>query len=204
MLIKVVVAAFVFALGSVSTALSAQIGVVTPDIIHLEERAGCSLTLQGEIVAGDLERIRSAIHRLDALVGKKNYEPFDKWHPVLCLNSKGGSYIEGVKIAKFVLNRDDDGFTTYVPDGASCYSACAIIFLAGKDIDRGGEHFPSRFIDVGAHLGFHAQYMNAQKLPNRTYTRQDLSKMYSQGVAETREFVRLFEYRSEGGSRNRG
>ena len=49
-------------------------------------------------------------------------------------------------------------------NGAECYSACGLIFLAGRVDDRGGESYPSRYLHIGARLGFHAPYIEATKL----------------------------------------
>jgi hypothetical protein len=50
------------------------------------------------------------------------------------------------------------GFSTLIADGSACFSACAIIFMAGVLPDR---QIPHRKLSVGGVLGFHAPYLSA-------------------------------------------
>lgn len=45
------------------------------------------------------------------------------------LDSEGGNVFAGLTIARMVFNA---GFDTYIPPGAGCYSACFLIFAAGR------------------------------------------------------------------------
>jgi hypothetical protein len=61
----------------------------------------------------------------------------------LFLNSPGGSFVDGMAIAKFVHER---GFRTDVDNSDECTSMCAIIWLAGSKRYYGGK----------AKIGFHS------------------------------------------------
>jgi hypothetical protein len=98
----------------------------------------CTLSLNGEIEEGDAERLKSQ----------------NVYGAVLCLNSPGGSFNEAIDALKVVLDFD---MKTHVDDGAQCYSACAMIFLAGARAVDGGP-IPSRSMHVRAKLGLHAPY----------------------------------------------
>ena len=62
---------------------------------------------------------------------------------VLWLNSPGGIFEDGMGIARLVRQRN---FDTYVGDGGTCTSMCAIIWLAGN----------IRYYTGKAQIGFHS------------------------------------------------
>jgi hypothetical protein len=66
---------------------------------------------------------------------------------VVVLNSQGGSVLAAIEMGKAIRLRD---FATAVPENALCASACALMWLAGNP----------RFIGQGAHIGFHASYID--------------------------------------------
>jgi hypothetical protein len=66
---------------------------------------------------------------------------------VVVLNSQGGSTLASIEMGKAIRLRD---FGTAVPENALCASACALMWLAGNP----------RFIGHGAHIGFHASYID--------------------------------------------
>jgi peptidoglycan hydrolase-like protein with peptidoglycan-binding domain len=69
---------------------------------------------------------------------------------VVVLGSNGGNLNAGLEIGKAIHLT---GLKTFVPDGVSCASACAIAWLAGTP----------RFMGRRARIGFHAAY---RKVPN--------------------------------------
>ncbi len=116
--------------------------------IKLGSSSDCQILLNGPIEAGDADRLAAAF---DAV-------PSDGGHVTLCLNSRGGSYGEGLRMIELVLKRTN--VTTVVDQGAECFSACAFLFLAGNTpVSEDGEMAPDRTLDVRATLGFHAPYM---------------------------------------------
>src|SRR5262245_30641935 len=129
------------------------------------------------IAAGDATRPAHARSRVQTLISERlgsDASMAEQWKsgsPVLCLNSPGGNFMEGLRIAKYLLTvAADHEVTTYVENGAACYSACALIFLAGRFNDRGGETYPARFLHVGGRLGFHAPYIDPSDLEDKKYS----------------------------------
>jgi len=90
------------------------------------------LILAGEIVRGDGERFAEAAAGLDAAV--------------VMLASPGGNMLAGLRIGQVVRGQK---FSTLVPDGALCASACAYIWLGGLQ----------RFMQPRGLVGFHAAYV---------------------------------------------
>jgi hypothetical protein len=64
---------------------------------------------------------------------------------VVILSSPGGNLNAGLEIGKAIRLK---GFSTYVPGGFSCSSACALAWLGGI----------KRFADSQSEIGFHAAY----------------------------------------------
>ena len=64
----------------------------------------------------------------------------------IAFRSDGGSLLAGIRIGALIR---ESGFTTLVPDGARCASACAVAWLGGLQ----------RLMGSGAKVGFHAAYV---------------------------------------------
>jgi hypothetical protein len=62
---------------------------------------------------------------------------------VVVLGSNGGNLVAGIEIGKAIRLK---GYRTFVPDGATCASACALAWLGGQ----------VRAMGEGAKIGFHA------------------------------------------------
>ncbi len=128
----------------------------------------CQILVSGDIEQGDYDNIVTLAKNTRART--------------ICLNSGGGSWIEGVKIAEFVMDRF---IGTYVDRGNECYSVCAIIFLAGARksrrvqqftvaagiFDKGFYRLPNRTMHVQAKVGFHAPYLT---LRQKQYSASDI------------------------------
>jgi hypothetical protein len=76
----------------------------------------CDISVEGPIVKGDGEKFRDLLGSIG--------------HATVCLNSPGGAYYGGLNIATLILERE---LRTKVEDGSLCYSACAIMFMAGNE-----------------------------------------------------------------------
>lgn len=110
----------------------------------------CVLQLEGEIVAGDFERFMQL-----AATNFKGVDGESSSADTICLNSPGGSVLEGVKLAKQFYKQ---GVGTVIPAGAECHSMCAIMFMMG--IAQGPEvNFVNRKLHVTGALGFHRPYL---------------------------------------------
>jgi SH3-like domain-containing protein len=104
------------------------------------------IRLDGEIVSGDSQKLKSAAELMGSDFAFE-------------LNSGGGDFAEGLKIA--LLFREL-GKQTIIRHGDSCLSACAIAFLGGAEqIDEGT--VPWRTVEIGAKLSFHAPYAELGK-----------------------------------------
>jgi hypothetical protein len=133
--------------------------------IQLSDEKLCAFRINGPIVAGDANQLATAISgshidRLDERTGS------------VCLESNGGSYAEGLKIAELLYT---NGLSTVIQFGSKCYSACAIIFMGGVSSER---EIPMRKLSVGGILGFHAPYLT---VPDEKYSKADV-EVAAQGM----------------------
>jgi hypothetical protein len=104
----------------------------------------CAFSLDGTISAGDYDQFANLIS-----LNRSRMAPLDERTSTICLKSLGGSYVEALKIAELMYGR---GISTVIEYGSECFSACAIIFMAGVDSDR---IIPLRRLSAGGILGFH-------------------------------------------------
>jgi hypothetical protein len=135
----------------------------------------CEIRLDGDIERGDLEKLKS---QLPDGMGP------GKAGPTMCLNSKGGDFMEGLKLAEFVSG----GIATTIPANSSCESACGWIFMAGSHLDTGGSEW-SRGMDSRATLSFHAPFIDPSSLAmighqSGSVTAKAIIEAYSQAVSE--------------------
>ena len=68
---------------------------------------------------------------------------------IVVFQSPGGNLFAGIEIGKAIRLK---GFSTFVPDGVQCASACALAWLGGR----------SRYMSETANVGFHAVYVKAE------------------------------------------
>jgi hypothetical protein len=105
------------------------------------------ITLTGEIEPGDLANMAKMVFDGQAVGGAQL---------TLSLNSEGGSFSEGLAIAKLVHDND---IGTIVTKSNRCNSVCALIFLGGSYGEaEESKSEPDRTLEVGAQLGFHAPF----------------------------------------------
>jgi hypothetical protein len=144
-------------------------------VIQIGERQGVVVTisLDGEIKDRDAVALRSQLEktRESGLV------------PTVALSSPGGSYSEGILLARVLLQT---GTSTLVRKGAFCFSACATAFLGGSS--RGTISNPSRYLEPGGKIGFHAPYL---ALSNGSYTQANVERAYEIAVQDVNDFIRL-------------
>ncbi|KAF0134761.1 MAG: hypothetical protein FD152_1424 [Xanthobacteraceae bacterium] len=117
----------------------------------------CPITISGTIVVGDAVKLIAATDRIGWTTGGKLNPPDSPEGDltrVVCLSGPGGSYAEGRRIANFLF---DNGFGTRVVAQSECLSACAFIFMAGrnKGDEADGVNRTMHFTSV---VGFHAPY----------------------------------------------
>ncbi|MGY4459085.1 hypothetical protein [Bradyrhizobium sp. LB13.1] len=126
--------------------------------VQTSKNPNCAFSLEGPIVSGDSAALL-------ALISTSRLDSLDERTTSICLRSNGGSYAEGLKISELLFSR---GMSTVIEDGSECYSACAIIFMAGVTSDQ---EIPYRKLSVGGSLGFHAPYLN---LPEASYSKAEV------------------------------
>jgi hypothetical protein len=97
------------------------------------------ITVVGELAVGDEKKfINIALSSANAVVA---------------FQSNGGSLIAGIEIGRAIRLK---GFSTLVPDGVQCASACALAWLGGR----------IRFMGGNARIGFHAVYTDGNGQPS--------------------------------------
>lgn len=120
------------------------------------------LHYEGPVVAGDLEWIAGALSQ-SVDCDPRTLPDTGGNCAVLTLNSEGGDYDEGLRIARFLRAQ---AIATWIEAGSTCHSACAVAFLGGS----GQSSAPSigayvdRTIEPGATLAFHAPETTAASL----------------------------------------
>jgi ATP-dependent protease ClpP protease subunit len=127
------------------------------------------IKMHGEVTEGDYDRFVSVVESTE-----KRF--------TLVLESPGGRLSEAIKIMDFLesLSQDEGSL---VPADATCFSACAFIFMSGGDS-------PSvRKIHYTARLGFHAPWVSGLETQATTFTFSDLSHAYQQGQQVVRRLL---------------
>ena len=142
-----------------------------------KEDSECAILLQGEIEAGDsvqLSKVAESFYqelRLNGTFYERRTSPI-----YVCLNSPGGSLLEGVELARVI---SDFGLATRIPSNSVCLSACSIAFMAGSFGHIEGEvRSTNRSMHPTAKLGFHAPSLS---IPQGEYNERSVEKAY--GVA---------------------
>jgi hypothetical protein len=138
----------------------------------------CNLLLDGVIEIGDYERLKAAVDRQrESKLGDV---------PRLCLNSPGGDYREGLRIAEYLMERS---IGTAVAEDAECYSACAIVFMGGTFPWKGQLN---RYLHARGVLGFHAPYIaRGQGEGGVLVEAEQVRLAFSEGIRSISEFMRL-------------
>lgn len=140
---------------------------------------GCTIQVSGTLIEGDAERFTQ-------LAGEPTYD-----ERRVCLDSKGGSFLEGIRLARAIMNA---GFGTAIAEGSICESACAVAFMAGRR--RSIEESPgrARILHPKGLLGFHAPGIVFE---DRSFSREEIDKAYRIATLAVSQIVELsasFEY----------
>ena len=113
-------------------ALNVSSFAATFEVTSLHSSEDALVTITGDLDAGDVERFRTATFHLSKAI--------------VAFASRGGSLIAGIEIGTQIRLK---GFSTLVPDGSLCASACGIAWLGGV----------KRLMGPSARVGFHAAYV---------------------------------------------
>lgn len=123
----------------VCAGLASQSMVTAAEITHENLNATTEIiTIDGDIVSGDVERFRQ--------ISLRYPEAF------VVLNSDGGLLHPAIEMGKIIKVM---GYATAVVDDGVCASACALIWMAGD----------KRMLFTGGRIGFHAAYLNERGRP---------------------------------------
>lgn len=154
--------------------------------IKMEFRSdtGCNIHLSGEITHGDAENFKEVFSRFKEAEGTR--PELQRRFPILCLDSPGGSLSEAVDIASFLASGIENAIT-YIPSGARCESACAIVFMAGSKDYYSLSH--ARLMHPNAKLGFHAPGL---LLDGQAFTAEQIGRSYSLALETA---ARIFDLR---------
>lgn len=136
----------------------------------------------GEISKGTLEQLESNISDLIA----KGTELSDI---VLFLDSPGRNFAEAIEIADYISS---NGIVTAVDRKAVCRSACAFVFMAGREPPYEGPGAVSRYLHIYGELGFHAPFLgyDAHLLDKKfNGTNRDVSRAYQTGLFQVGQLL---------------
>jgi hypothetical protein len=137
-----------------------------------------AITLDGPIIAGDSVKVQQILDR----------EKFTNGHfagdrAVVQLNSDGGSFQEGLKLARLFRERNVE---TVVRAGARCFSACAIAFMGGSITGEEENVLSSRSVEANGKLGFHAPYL---EVSDGDYRKELVEAAYTVAIISVAELM---------------
>jgi ATP-dependent protease ClpP protease subunit len=136
------------------------------------------IILRGPIEIGDAAKV----NQLKTQLG--DYSRTRRVLAAIHLDSPGGTYTEALKIVDAIYPLDPIG--TVVNEGASCYSACALIFMAGHTGGGSAGIFANRRLHHRARLGFHAPYLKGVQ---GQFSGSAIEDSYRMAVASLRELM---------------
>lgn len=149
------------------------------------QSAYCRFVLKGEIMPGDLAKLE-AIQNANQMI--KSVDPATGDSDArLCLDSTGGNFIEGVKIAKFV---SENGWGTVVDEGETCLSACAIVFMAGR-VKGPEEDGYNRRLHIRGKLGFHRPLMPLPGSGSESYSASEVQAAFDAAIDSVVVFLSM-------------
>ncbi|MEP1201324.1 hypothetical protein [Tateyamaria sp.] len=140
---------------------------------------GCFAELNGPITAGDSDKLSTLIDEFkdsDAYSDEYRYGDgsFSQEKGRVCLNSPGGSLVEGIALAQ-LFHRKRVG--TAVGRNKSCLSACAVAFMGGLvAYENDVVDQPDRILHPLGKLGFHSPDLG---VPTGQYDEKVVKKAYN-------------------------
>ena len=158
---------------------------------HQSPEMGCDILVSGTITAGDAQALRRAISTSDLDIGKTlnaplSTEPLIGMRPAdrarVCFNSNGGSFVEGLEIAKLLIEYRKG---SAVGENMACESACALAFMGGSTAVSSveGSDSADRVLHPRGLLGFHAPSIT---VPNGQYDEATVAQAYGVALAALR------------------
>jgi hypothetical protein len=148
----------------------------------------CHIKIEGSIEAGDARRLEEVWNSIDpyhdwdyTLPRRQNYTL--RSGARICLSSAGGDAGEALQIVDFL---QANFIGTAVESGATCLSACALIFMGGSATQSGVEIYRNRVLEPGASLGFHAFGLPAG---DGAYTAEEVQEIFNLGMTAVLELA---------------
>jgi hypothetical protein len=152
---------------------------------------GCDILVSGTIASGDAATLRSALSASDQEIGEEMDYPIltapmigmrPPGRARVCFNSNGGSFVEGLEIAKLLIEYRKG---SAVGANMICESACALAFMGGSTSVSGIESSDDtdRVLHPRGLLGFHAPSL---VVPNGQYDETTVSQAYNVALAALR------------------
>ncbi|MBN7784897.1 hypothetical protein JYP51_08205 [Ponticoccus gilvus] len=139
---------------------------------------GCTATLSGPLTPESAQAFA-------AFTAEQGWQAEVYGSRRLCLDSPGGTHGAALEIARQVSGL---GMGTAVGPGATCDSACALVFMAGQ---RQGEEtlaLADRLLHPQGRLGFDAPALVAE---DRTYSRPEIDAAYAVALRSLRDLLAL-------------
>ena len=158
--------------------------------IQPSTHTSCAISLSGEITENDGSEFLSVVESLGMTYAEGDFEANNPETSALCLNSSGGHFFAGQFIAHIVHK---NGIPTRVLNDDECYSACAMIFMAGRSLGAEWDT-PFRALEPKARVGFHAPYANFDE--NFELSGAQLNSIVAFQNAMVSEIVRSGTYKS--------
>jgi hypothetical protein len=145
--------------------------------------------------------VSGVIKKGDAARLEKILNDWSYYYSGIVFDSPGGNFLDGLKLAKTIRKawegNDENLGGVFVLKGSRCLSACALAF-AGS-VDPYHDQHDTRFIEVGAQLGFHMgilpeksadQLVRADDMLSLTY---DIVAEYTTLIASKRNPTALLQ-----------
>ncbi|OAH08383.1 hypothetical protein pfor_12c1417 [Rhodobacteraceae bacterium SB2] len=167
--------------------LSGTLSAATVSLVdNSKSSIGCEVKLEGVIEEGDVERLTAAIvevksrrdYWLDAVLNSYDFR--------VCFNSPGGSYLEGIEIARII------DVPTGVDEGDICESACFLAFMSGINTtfqeNDFGVVWQDRVMHPLASVGYHAPALNIKA---GNFSAEEVNKAYRIALFSVAELIKL-------------
>lgn len=160
-----------------ATIVSVAPSTPAPLFSRIDAAENPRLRLTGMIEAGDAEKLRDILTRLQATAPSKTSLPL----ATIELSSLGGSLSEGVKIGELLKSFK---VVAVVRKQDLCLSACALALLGGNTV-RAAAAYPSDCnVEVGGKVAFHNFFLDRAELRGLTHDDPVASRL--QGFADAR------------------
>ena len=126
---------------------------------------------------------------------ESKYQSFNSWaegkQRRVCLNSPGGSFLEGIKIARIVVKLT---LGTAIHRSERCESACSIVFMAGRvEFADSPGTTPDRILHPLGKLGFHAPSLLVSE---GSYQKEQVESAYKIALIGISELLSVSELMS--------